>query len=85
MVVRRVVQEGETFAHAAAWANVSKSTVWEWVRRWRQATEVKRESLNCLVERLSRPQRSPAQVSAEKAARICELPQRTGWSPRHPG
>ena len=35
-VVRRVVEEGETFAQAAAWANVSKSTVWEWVRRWRR-------------------------------------------------
>ena len=28
----------ETFAQAAAWANVSKSTVWEWVARWRAAT-----------------------------------------------
>ena len=37
-VVRRVVQDGETFAQAAAWANVSKSTVWEWVRRWRAAS-----------------------------------------------
>jgi hypothetical protein len=28
-VVARVVEHGETFAQAAAWANVSKSTVWE--------------------------------------------------------
>ena len=27
VVVRRVVDYGETFAQAAAWANVSKSTV----------------------------------------------------------
>jgi transposase len=38
MVVRRVVEQGDTFARPAAWANVSKSTVWEWVRRWRAAT-----------------------------------------------
>jgi transposase InsO family protein len=82
MVVRRVVQEGETFAQAAAWANVSKSTVWEWVHRYRQATPCERESLTCLAERSSRPHRSPAQVPAEEAERICELRQRTGWSPR---
>jgi transposase InsO family protein len=76
------VQEGETFAQAAAWANVSKSTVWEWVRRWRQATPAEQASLACLTERCSRPHRSPAQVPAEEAARICELRERTGWSPR---
>jgi transposase len=82
LVVRRVVEEGETFAQAAAWANVSKSTVWEWVRRWREATPAERQSLACLAERCSRPHRSPGQVPVEEAARICELRQRTGWSSR---
>jgi transposase InsO family protein len=82
MVVRRVVQEGETFAQAAAWANVSKSTVWEWVDRWREASPAEQESLECLAERCSRPHQSPAQVPADEAARICELRERTGWSPR---
>jgi transposase-like protein len=80
--VRRVVEEDETFAQAAAWANVSKSTVWEWVRRWREATTADQASLACLAERSSRPHRSPAQVPAEEAKRICELRKRTGWSPR---
>jgi transposase-like protein len=40
MVVRRVVDDGMSFAQAAAWGNVSKSTVWEWVRRWRAATQL---------------------------------------------
>src|ERR671917_2780198 len=62
MVVRRVVQEGDTFAQAAAWTNVSKSTVWEWVRRWRHAGPDERESLSCLTEHSSRPHHSPAQV-----------------------
>jgi hypothetical protein len=35
----------------------------------------------CLAERSSRPHRSPAQVPAEEAERICELRERTGWSP----
>lgn len=81
-VARRVVEDGETFAQAAAWANVSKSTVWEWVRRWRQATPEQRVSLECLQDRSSRPHRSPGQVPAEEAARICELRRQTGWSPR---
>jgi transposase InsO family protein len=81
-VARRVIEDGETFAQAAAWANVSKSTVWEWVRRWRQASAAERASLACLQERSSRPHRSPRQVPAEEAERICELRKRTGWSPR---
>jgi transposase len=81
-VVRRVVEDRETFARAAARANVSKSTVWEWVRRWRQAPAAERESLACLEERSSRPHRSPARVPADEEARICELRRRTGWSPR---
>ena len=81
-VVRRVVENGETFAQAAAGANVSKSTVWEWVKRWRQASAAERASLTCLQERSSRPRRSPRRVPAEEAAQICELRRRTGWSPR---
>ena len=81
-VVRRVVEDGETFAQAAAWANVSKSTVWEWVRRWRVASPAQRSSRACLAERSSRPQRSPTRVPPEEAARICELREQTGWSPR---
>ena len=68
LVVRRVVMDGET--------------VWEWVRRWREATESERLSLACLSERSSRPHSSPARVAAEEEQRICELRQRTGWSPR---
>jgi transposase InsO family protein len=80
--VRRVVEDGETFAQAAAWANVSKSTVWEWVDRWRGAGVDERASLACLEERSSRPKTSPARVPADEEARICELRRRTGWSPR---
>jgi transposase InsO family protein len=81
-VVRRVEEFGETFAQAAAWANVSKSTVHGWVRRWRQATPAERASLACLEERSSRPHRSPARLPADEERRICALRRRTGWSPR---
>jgi len=82
IVVQRVVEDGETFARAAAWASVSRSTVWEWVHRWRQASAEERTSLACLRERSSRPHRSPAQVPAGEAAQICALRETTGWSPR---
>jgi transposase InsO family protein len=80
--VRRVVDEGETFAQAAAWANVSKSTVWGWVRRWREAAPEGQASLACLQERSSRPHRSPGRLPERDEQRICELRRRTGWSPR---
>jgi transposase InsO family protein len=81
-VARRVIEDGESYAQAAAWANVSKSTVWTWVQRWLQASEADRASLACLVERSSRPHRSPRQVPAVEAARIVALREQTGWSPR---
>jgi transposase InsO family protein len=81
-VVRRVVEDGETFAQAAAWANVSKSSVHGWVMRWRHATPPERASLVCLMDRGSRPRRCPNQVPAEEARRICALRKSTGWSPR---
>jgi transposase len=82
LVVRRVVDDGETFAQAAAWVNVSKSTVWEWVRRWRAAPAAERESLACLADRSSRPHRSPARLPADEETRICELRRRTACNDR---
>src|ERR1700744_2830943 len=83
-VARRVIEDGETFAQAAAWANVSTSTVWTWVWRWRDAGPAERASLVCLAERSSRPHRSPGQVPAEEAERIRVLREQTGWGPRGP-
>ncbi len=46
------------------------------------ATTKDRASLACLEERCSRPHRSPRRVPADEERRICELRERTGWSPR---
>jgi transposase InsO family protein len=81
-MVLLVEEEGFTFEAAAAASNVAKSTCWEWVRRWRQASEEERRTLACLEDRSSRPHASPNRVPADEAARICERRERTGWSPR---
>lgn len=81
-MVLLVVEEGFTLQAAAEICNVAKSTCWEWVRRWRAASEPERVTLACLADRSSRPHRSPRQVPTEEAVRICERRQRTGWSPR---
>ena len=84
-MVRLVVEDGLTFEAAAAASNVAKSTCWEWVRRWRQASEGQRAARSCLQDRSSRPRSSPAQVPAGEAATICARRRRTGWSPRRLG
>jgi len=81
-MVQLVVVDGLTFEAAAAASNVAKSTCWEWVRRWRQASEHERRTLACLADRPSRPRTSPSQVPGEEAALICARRRRTGWSPR---
>jgi transposase InsO family protein len=81
-LVRLVIDDRLTFEAAAAASNVAKSTCWEWVRRWRAASDEQRRTRSCLEDRPSRPRSSPAQVPAEEAKRICERRERTGWSPR---
>jgi transposase InsO family protein len=81
-MVKLVVGDGFTFEAAAAASGVARSTCWEWVRRWRRASDEERGTLRCLEDRPSRPHISPNQVPAEEAARICERREQTGWSPR---
>ena len=81
-LVRLVVEDGFTFEAAAAASNVAKSTVWEWVSRWRSASESERRSLACLEGRSSRPRHSPGMLCAEDQQRICAARRRTGWGPR---
>jgi transposase InsO family protein len=81
-LVRLVEEQGLTFEAAAAASNVAKSTAWEWVRRWREASLEERASLACLEDRSSRPKRCPRQLSKADHDRICSVRRRTGWGPR---
>jgi transposase InsO family protein len=81
-LVRLVEEDGLTFRQAAACLNVSISTAWEWVTRWRRACPDERQGLVCLGDRSSRPHRQPRTLDALTQARIVLARRRTGWGPR---
>ena len=67
---------------AATTFNVSNATAHRWWQRWRQASEAERRSLSCLLDRSSRPTRSPRRLAPELEQAICECRRSTGWGPR---
>jgi transposase InsO family protein len=67
LLVDRVLAEGWSGAAAAAAAGVSERTVWRWLARFRAEGETG------LLDRSSRPQRSPRQLPAAKVDAIRSL------------
>jgi transposase InsO family protein len=80
-LVRRV-EDGASLREAAAAFGVSPATAHRWWRRWSDSSEEARRSLSCLLDRSSRPRRSPRQLAPELAERICACRRETGWGPR---
>jgi transposase len=74
----RAVEDGLSLKAAAAAFSVSPATAHRWWHRWlaggRQAS--------ALVDRSSRPHRSPRLLAAELQERICDCRRQTGWGPR---
>src|SRR6266852_97660 len=72
------IDEGCSLRAAAAAFSVSPATAHRWWHRWidggRQAS--------ALLDRSSRPHRSPRLLTAELQERICECRRQTGWGPR---
>jgi transposase InsO family protein len=73
---------GSSIRQAAATFNVSVATAHRWSKRWRQASEGERGSLSCVLDRSSRPARSPRQLAPELERAICDCREKTGWGPR---
>jgi transposase InsO family protein len=73
---------GSSIRAAAATFNVSPATAHRWWCRWRQASARERTSLCCLLDRSSRPTRSPRRLAPELEQAICECRRKTGWGPR---
>jgi len=78
----RAVEDGLSLKAAAAAFSVSPATAHRWWHRWIEAGEDARRSLACLLDRSSRPRRSPRQLAPELAERICACRRETGWGPR---
>ena len=76
------VAGGMTLKAAAAAFSVSPATAHRWWHRWLDAGEDARRSLSCLLDRSSRPHRSPRQLAPESAETICACRRKTGWGPR---
>jgi transposase InsO family protein len=73
---------GQSIRLAAASFNVSPATAHRWWRRWLTAGEAERRSLSCLLDRSSRPARSPRRLAPELERAICGCRRKTGWGPR---
>ena len=67
LLVERVLSEGWSVTAAAAAAGVSDRTVWRWLKRWREGGEPG------LLDRSSRPRRSPRRLAAAKVEAIRSL------------
>jgi transposase InsO family protein len=76
------IESGMTLRAAAASFSVSSATAHRWWQRWREAGEDARQTLSCLIDRSSRPHRSPRQLAPELAEAICACRLKTGWGPR---
>jgi len=76
------VEGGCSLRQAAATFNVSVATAHRWWQRWRQASTQERAILSCLLDRSSRPTRSPRRLAPDLEQAICDCRRSTGWGPR---
>jgi transposase InsO family protein len=73
---------GSSIRGTAAVFNVSPATAHRWWSRWRGASVCERTTFACLLDRSSRPARSPRRLAPACERAICECRRRTGWGPR---
>jgi Transposase and inactivated derivatives len=74
----RAVEDGFSLRAAAAAFRVSPATAHRWWHRWLDGG---REA-SALLDRSSRPHRSPRLLAPELQKRICDCRRKTGWGPR---
>ena len=75
----RAVEDGMSLQQAAVCFSVSPAIAHRWWHRWLDAGEDARRTLACLLDRSSRPYRSPRQLAPELAEVICACRRKTGW------
>ena len=74
----RAVEGGLSLKQAAAAFSVSPATAHRWWHRWLDGGCLP----DALLDRSSRPHRSPRLLAAELQERICDCRRQTGWGPR---
>src|SRR3954466_10760275 len=74
----RMVEEGLSMRAAAAAFRVSPATAHRWWHRWLDGGR----QMQALLDRASRPRRSPRLLAGELQERICACRRQTGWGPR---
>jgi transposase InsO family protein len=74
----RAVEDGLSLKAAAVAFSVSPATVHRWWHRWLDGGRQPQG----LLDRSSRPRRSPRLLAAELQERICDCRRQTGWVPR---
>jgi transposase InsO family protein len=74
----RAVEDGLSLKAASAAFSVSPATVHRWWHRWLEGGR----EVSALLDRSSRPHRSPRLLAAELQERICDCRRETGWGPR---
>jgi transposase InsO family protein len=82
LALTQAIADGMTQKAAAAAFCVSPATAHRWWHRRLAATAQEFASGVWLLDRSSRPRRSPRMLDAGAQQRICEARQRTGWGPR---
>ena len=74
----RAIEDGRTLRAAAVACGVSPATAHRWWHRWIDGGR----RPQALLDRSSRPKRSPRLLAPELAERICACRRETGWGPR---
>ena len=74
----RAIEEGTSLKAAAAALSVSPATAHRWWHRWLEGGR----QASALLDRSSRPHRSPRLLAAALEERICDCRRKTGWGPR---
>src|SRR5579862_7769910 len=74
----RAIEEGLSLKAAATAFNVSPATAHRWWHRWLDGDRMP----VALLDRSSRPQRSPRLLARTLQERICDCRRKTGWGPR---
>ena len=74
----RAIEDGRSLRAVAAAFSVSPATAHRWWHRWLEGGR----RPEALVDRSSRPHRSPRLLAAELQERICDCRRKTGWGPR---